>query len=260
MSNRKQRRDKNRRNRNAAQQWFDNIARDLAPDEVSYVMGNTYYRVSDVPEEEASRIKSGAYKSRGAALLAVKMAQNGSAFPLRPDASSILYEEARAGRLTPEQLRHMLLTVWSLAVKPGTILPREHWTWIYRRAGYVDWVDYLKPPPATIHLYRGATPEAQGNHAWTASRVMAEAFARRNPGNGRVYETTAHVENLLAHYPASDIGDEWIVDTEGLTITEANPKFTTKLVYQGIAPSHLAHLVKKSGWSPSVPATTGEHP
>lgn len=251
MSSRKQHRARRRKVNKATAHWFDNVYRDLNADEVDYVMGPTYYRVAGIPEDEVTAIRAGKYKAKGAARLAVSMISTvNKRFAYSKEGPRVLYNAVQAGEISGQKLQFLLAPVWNFAINPGTLLANDQWTWLYRTAGYLDLCNYGQDAPESVCLYRGAVPGTERNHAWSTSRTMAEAFARKFAPEARVYEVTAPADHLLAHYPHAEIGDEWIVDTCGLSVEEASPQFTTRLVYSGIAPAELLKSVKTFNINP----------
>lgn len=114
---------------------------------------------------------------------------------------------------------------WSAAEWPEQCQPTEWWVQWWQQCGYaVDGV-LTERPSEPLTLWRGAVADRMRGMAWTADRKIAEWFARRFDGaledTGRLYTATVEPSRLLARlHEAHRSEDEYVIDTEGLTITE----------------------------------------
>lgn len=108
----------------------------------------------------------------------------------------LLFEWWEEGILNLEELRALLLVVWSMAEYPTRQVPEEEWLEVFEEVGFVS--DIGRPRPAApLTIYRGAGDEMSARGmSWTTDLALAEWFARRR--GGHVYMTTVEPDAVLA--------------------------------------------------------------
>ncbi|MDN6241734.1 hypothetical protein [Corynebacterium variabile] len=193
------------------------------PEEFIIMHKGRPFQITNIPQEEKDTIRSGKYTpDMGAMIYDSGLIKSQAAFALRGDAPAILYSHATSGFVTPVELKYMLSGVYRFAKMPSRKLPRNLWIYMFRKAGFGDYMHLKDPAPDTITLYRGTQPAGKAGMSWTQSRTLADAYAVRANGYqpGTVYTTQAPKESILAHYPCHYFGDEWVIDTDGLNIEE----------------------------------------
>ncbi|MFF8960855.1 hypothetical protein [Streptomyces sp. NPDC014894] len=128
------------------------------------------------------------------------------------------------GTITAETLSVHVGRVWSMAEYPDAALDRPVWTALFAAAGFTVDGHPAERPTAPVPLWRGSVPERRADWSWTTRRAVAEGYATgtgaRRPRTGRLYRTLAPPSALLAFNTNRD-EDEYVLDTTGLTITEA---------------------------------------
>lgn len=126
-------------------------------------------------------------------------------------------------RITAATVTALIGGIWSGAEYPDSHLDRDEWRWLFKIAGFtIDGVTADRPAEPIL-LYRGTVPERRTDWSWSTDRKIAEGYAdgtaARRPA-GRLYAVLAPPESLLC----ADNGRqeaEYVVDTDGLTIHEA---------------------------------------
>jgi hypothetical protein len=120
------------------------------------------------------------------------------------------------------------VSIQALAAKAGTAwsyggdtcLSREEWRYLFKIAGYRETDSPAERPSQPLSLWRGATPEHRSNWSWTTRRDTAIHFASGwsvQTEIGLVWRAVVEPDRLLAKVTFAG-EDEYVVDTEGLTI------------------------------------------
>jgi len=113
--------------------------------------------------------------------------------------------------------------VWSMAEYPDAALDRPLWRQLFSAAGFTVDGRPAKRPDGPVELWRGSVPERRTDWSWTTRQAVAQGYAAgtgaRRPSTGRMFRTLAPPTALLAHNRGRD-EDEYVIDTDGLEITE----------------------------------------
>ncbi|RLU82562.1 hypothetical protein CTZ27_30030 [Streptomyces griseocarneus] len=116
--------------------------------------------------------------------------------------------------------------VWSMSEYPDAALGREVWRTLFATAGFTVDGRPAERPAGPVELWRGSVPERRADWSWSTRRAVAEGYATgtgaRRPTTGRLYRILAPPSALLAHVTSRD-EDEYVLDTDALTITEMPP-------------------------------------
>ncbi|MDN6707405.1 hypothetical protein [Corynebacterium glyciniphilum] len=228
----------NIKNKPGFQAWYKKVTADV---DWSYSMGKTSYQVNGFPPEEMKEIKKGKYQPDPKSKFFMNLAEkNVAKNALIINRQRMILDEVSEGRLSGRELGMILYPIWIYQNHRDPQMTPEEWVWLYRKAGYLDLVNFDSTIDDPLTLYRGAHRDFRSGLAWTTSRYYAEAYARQHDANGVLYEATVNPDRLLAHYSESRFGDEYVVDTQGLEIFESSPQFVTYEVSR--APSVSAFL------------------
>lgn len=152
-------------------------------------------------------------------------------------APAVLYTTWKAGMVTTRQLQAWLPRVWNIAEYPHDTISNDMWREMFGTAGYTS-DGTPATPPETIQLYRGCAPEYRTNWSWTDHLLAAAAHAVAVPGRKHsptVWATTAPGEAVLIHRTHVDF-DEYVIDTDGLSIEQVRPPILADAVAQHITP------------------------
>lgn len=129
------------------------------------------------------------------------------------------------GLIDFEVMAPALALVWSMAEYPGQQAPAEQWRALFRDAGYAVDGEPADLPERSLTLYRGATDEHRLAMSWTDDLEIARTFAEgqlRGRALGKLWVAEVEPLRLLARIHESSRGEsEYVVDTEGLDVTEA---------------------------------------
>jgi hypothetical protein len=132
------------------------------------------------------------------------------------------------GRLTPPQLRTLLLEVWSGAEYPERFLGTELWVRWFKRANFIS--DDGRPKPTKpLRVWRGCLPLYRRGMSWTEDPSIAKLFKKRwnnrirdrygNRMECGIYTALANPARVLALINAERPGErEVVVDTKGMHI------------------------------------------
>lgn len=142
--------------------------------------------------------------------------------------------------LAPNVASRVVSDAWVSTERPLADLDRDEWRDLFGLAGFtVDGVRAPRRRPRKARrLYRGTTAKYQDGWSWTEDRTLARWFAEeyQHRTRGAVYVVDAPPSSVLAIITgANGFGrsgaasgssggpaeTEWIVDTDGLDITEA---------------------------------------
>ncbi|MCU1483683.1 MAG: hypothetical protein JWN67_429 [Actinomycetia bacterium] len=83
------------------------------------------------------------------------------------------------GRVSDDELREVLVDVWTMNEWPLEALDLEVWLELFVTTGFVSDRPGEERPTVPVALYRGAAQEHRAGMAWTTSRQTAEWFAER---------------------------------------------------------------------------------
>ena len=123
----------------------------------------------------------------------------------RNDAAQLLRELYLAGRVDDDQLRSVLLGVWSGAEFPCRYLPRWQWLILFEKAGFLSDTG-AAAPTEPIELWRAQVGRTMGL-SWTRDREQATWFHERNARlglQGRILHTVAAPRAVLAVIDGAD--------------------------------------------------------
>ncbi|MFJ9474735.1 hypothetical protein ACIRRI_06925 [Streptomyces mirabilis] len=136
---------------------------------------------------------------------------------------SLLADAYSEDKITAETVTALIGGIWSGAEYPDRHLDRDTWRWLFDVAGFTIDGEPAERPTEPILLWRGTVPERRTDWSWTTDRTIAEGYANgtaaRRP-TGRLHVVLAPPEALLAANNGRSEA-EYVVDTRGLTITEA---------------------------------------
>lgn len=122
--------------------------------------------------------------------------------------------------LPPRWASVLVPSVWSGVEHPLEALNRDTWRRLFDLAGYTHDGKRWGRPRKTRPLYRGADEAHRDGWSWSDDRAVAEWFAHRKPG-GRVWVAQVEPSRLLARITTERPGEsEYVVDPDGLIITE----------------------------------------
>ncbi|SDY27370.1 hypothetical protein SAMN05661080_02908 [Modestobacter sp. DSM 44400] len=113
--------------------------------------------------------------------------------------------------------------VWSGVEFPLVALERSDWRALFAFAGYTHNGRRRGRPRLPRTLYRGADEAHRDGWSWTDDRAQADWFTDRSIHRepGRVWRATVEPWRLLARITEGRGESEYVVDTDGLTITPA---------------------------------------
>lgn len=123
--------------------------------------------------------------------------------------------------LTPEAATAHVGSVWSDSEYPDKHADRDDWRGLFRLAGYTTDGKPAERPTEPLVLWRGSVPERRADWSWTDNRQIAEKYADATHFQrplGSVWRSTVEPWRLLARNTERN-EHEYVVDTEGLTIT-----------------------------------------
>lgn len=136
------------------------------------------------------------------------------------------------GTCRTDQLRPILGELYNGCPNPMRALPRETWRELFEHVGYTADGEPVIRPVDSLRLWRGAPADYRDSWSWTDDRELAQRFATlraRRWADSTVWTAVVEPWRLLAFmlggYAIGDwagSGREYVVNTEGLTITEDN--------------------------------------
>lgn len=141
----------------------------------------------------------------------------------RIPAVALLVDLYFEGLLTPEAAAARVGDVWSSSEYPDRHLDHDAWRRLFALAGYTEDGKRATRPADALTLWRGSVPERRSDWSWTDNREVAERYAggkhySRPPST--VWQARVDPWRLLARN-TQRAEHEYVVDTEGLTITTA---------------------------------------
>ncbi|MFD9596799.1 hypothetical protein ACFWA9_29180 [Kitasatospora sp. NPDC059973] len=141
----------------------------------------------------------------------------------RLDGPALLFDAWFGQAIDAATLAAHVGQVWSMAEYPDATLDRAAWRELFTAAGFTTDGRPAERPAGPVELWRGSVPERRADWSWTTRRAVAEGYATgtgaRRPTTGRLYRTLAPAVALLAYNTGRD-EDEYVLDTDGLTIAE----------------------------------------
>lgn len=149
---------------------------------------------------------------------------------------ALLWAAHCTNHLPARVLAAVIAPVWFHSSEPEQRLGHHVWRRLFDHAGYTRDGRSATRPDHDLELWRGAPPDRANGWSWTSHRGYAQLFAQ-GPGPGQQWPTPgrlwrittprgrllAHLDTYLGTHAGGGQADEYIVDTRGLTITEAEP-------------------------------------
>lgn len=139
----------------------------------------------------------------------------------------ILLDLYAEGWLAADVAPMIVPDAWCSAEFPLRQLDRDLWRELFALAGYTHNFRPAARPTSALTLYRGAVAERRTDWSWTPTRSVAERFTVLRASEGQTRLWTAQVEpsHLLAYIGEDGRAeDEFVVDTDGVVITEVSTK------------------------------------
>ncbi|MFF2548299.1 hypothetical protein ACFVUY_37880 [Kitasatospora sp. NPDC058063] len=141
----------------------------------------------------------------------------------RLDGPALIFDAWLGEVINEDTLAAHLGRVWSMAEYPDAALGHDGWRALFDAAGFTADGRRAERPAEPVELWRGCIPRRRDDWSWTTRRAVAEGYATgtgaRRPVTGRLYRVVAPPSALLAHNNGRG-EDEYVLDTNGLTITE----------------------------------------
>ncbi|MGY1548283.1 hypothetical protein [Streptomyces sp. MN6] len=141
----------------------------------------------------------------------------------RLDGPALLFDAWSGETIDASTLTAHVGQVWSMAEYPDAALDRPAWRRLFAAAGFTTDGRPAERPADPVELWRGSVSERRADWSWSTRRAVAESYATgtgaRRPTTGRLYRVVAPPSALLAHNTGRD-EDEYVLDTDALTITE----------------------------------------
>lgn len=133
------------------------------------------------------------------------------------------------GRLTPEAAVAHIGYAWAQQVQVPPYEAHDNtWRELFALAGYAEDSKPATPPAEALTLWRGSEFDRRGNWWWTSTWEVAKHYASGHSEGrpqGVVWEARVEPWRLFARNtwdnPRFGSWDEYVVDTDGLTITIA---------------------------------------
>ncbi|MBL1098921.1 hypothetical protein [Streptomyces coffeae] len=148
--------------------------------------------------------------------------------------AAMLWEAWESGKLLPRVLAGFLGTTCFLGGL--STLSIDQWRTLADAAGYTQDGRQYRRPSRPIELWRGAV---RGGAFWTSYIEFGQMYQERRPG-ARLWRTVAPPEALLCRNVwLNDGWDEFVVDTRGLTIHQAEPAEPLTLEPKTPRPDHI---------------------
>jgi hypothetical protein len=125
--------------------------------------------------------------------------------------------------LTREAATANVASVWSDAEFPDSYAAHSIWRELFLLAGYTVDGRSAERPTVTLTLWRGSVSGRRADWSWTDDRSVAETYAdgaHYQRPKGTVWRASVEPWRLLAQNTDRQ-EREYVVDTFGLTITEA---------------------------------------
>lgn len=142
--------------------------------------------------------------------------------------AAVLWAVWRRRRITPATLARLVGHVFICCKQPAELLTEEQWLTLFSQAGFTADGRPAPPPAGPRRLWRASAPAHIRRMSWTPlPRVALDYAAGKGtgrPGAGRVWTAVVQPHQVLCINDAllTHPGEiEWVIDTRGLDITEA---------------------------------------